>query len=1295
MEGVGAAANVIAVVDLSIKVISLCSQYAEDVRGAKSEIKELHNEVTTLRRVARSARRLLQRRRDADLEASRDMETALRESLKVLRELKKALRPKPARRLMRHLNLGVLKWPFKSREVRRKIRKVERCSNLLSLSLNVDQTDLTIRIHSNVHRVDETTITIEQRTLMSMLPTALGALYGSRDEEHGALCLPNTRVQLLQEIDNWINNRQAPTIFWLSGMAGTGKSTISRTVAALSASHHHVGASFFFKRGEADRGTMARFYTTIAYQLVRSMPDLIPHIRAAIDGRDSVIEKSASQQFEKLILQPLMRVRHKNRVILTIVVDGLDECDGDNDVQRLISLLPGLKNIKNLRVRVLITSRPELPIRLGFHEIRGHYRDLVLHEIPETIVEHDIDVFFNHKLNEIRRTYNNSVSAGSHLPKHWPGPRDTTTLVNMAVPLFIFATTVCRFLSDRRCGNPRQQLQKVLRYRTRSQESKMQATYLPPLEHQLRGLSSRERELVLEEFRTIVGTIVLLEEPLSASALSRLLDVSEDTVHVRLDMLHSVLNVPRSAHSPVRLLHLSFRDFLLDPEKQGTNQFWVDEKARNSHIALGTVNAVSFSPDSSLLASASSDSTVRIWRVETGERVREFNRHRRPVRDVKFSPDSTLIASKCDENIRIWKSDTGVQIETMATGGDHRECPVEFSPDSKLVAWIDEQGDLRILGLDTLRCIWIFRHNNFIDPRNRSRTASYSLHFSSDSRIIAVVVKETGFFSLWSVETGQGIRTHQDTRNLSLEVPRNGPRPDTSFVLVDDTTFMMAGNESLNSQSEDTILIRWVETGEVIQTLTVAWNARSRAISTQFSSDGAFLGSIHEDRTVKVWDIGTGQWLHFLSFSSDLRDMSFSPDMRLIASGSTDNMVHICSIGSGSNLPLSVADRDRIYAMVVSPDGSLVASFSSKRELALWRTDTGEWMYGLECSHLMEYLDGSSPKPSFAFLSSFLFCAWSSSTLWVYCTDSGQRIYETDKHRGSEVALSPDESRIAFKPHEDVIRIIQPRSPQSEHELRGGRRLSDAVFSPDSSRIAAISYNDSKSPRVYVWSVETGARLRRLCTKLPLNAIKAEISGISPDNNWIAVQWVVDEERHSRGAHQRKRVYTLEIMSVDMGERTVRFDTASSKPPGTCSFSSGSQHVAWVCGFSMRIWDTMTGHLIQHTNLGFSPSRVQFDRGRDYPLTNFGRVSVNSPYPEEINGTGTSPRRLGYGVSADRSWLLWNDTEFFWLPPRFRPHEGCAVEISGSTIIIGSETGIVWLLLWNSWSIREHWRTGP
>lgn len=138
------------------------------------------------------------------------------------------------------------------------------------------------------------------------LPIARGAAFDSPAQEIGSICLENTRTAILKEIYEWVNNPDYETIFWLNGMAGTGKSTISRTVAKVYAERELLGASFFFKRGEADRGRMTKFFTTIAAQLMRSRPSFAPYINNAIDEAGDILEQSLKAQFENLIRAPII-----------------------------------------------------------------------------------------------------------------------------------------------------------------------------------------------------------------------------------------------------------------------------------------------------------------------------------------------------------------------------------------------------------------------------------------------------------------------------------------------------------------------------------------------------------------------------------------------------------------------------------------------------------------------------------------------------------------------------------------------------------------------------------------------------------------------------------------------------------------------------------------------------------------------------------------------------------------------------------------------------------------------------
>src|SRR3569833_1814696 len=355
------------------------------------------------------------------------------------------------------------------------------------------------------------------------LPVANDAAFDSRAEEHNTRCQPDTRIDLLQQIRAWVDDPNGECIFWLNGKAGTGKATISRTVASQLKEQGVLGASFFFKRGERDRGFASLLFTTIAVQLVAQEPQLSSVLGAAIDSDPSISTKALKEQFERLILEPLRRAHSGSQEPFTIaiVIDALDECDHDNDIKLIIYLFSQAKALSSIRIRIFITSRPELPIRLGFKDITGKYQDVALHQVPEPVIEHDISAYLSYELARIRDSYNSQTFDDRQLPLHWPGEH-IRTLVRMAIPLFIFAATVCRFIADETWEDPDGQLAKVLSFQgiSNSERDNLDSTYLPVLDQLVAGKSGETRTRLVSEFRGIVGPIVLVAEPLSASALS-------------------------------------------------------------------------------------------------------------------------------------------------------------------------------------------------------------------------------------------------------------------------------------------------------------------------------------------------------------------------------------------------------------------------------------------------------------------------------------------------------------------------------------------------------------------------------------------------------------------------------------------------------------------------------------------------------------------------------------------------------------------------------------------------------
>ncbi|KAM4059768.1 phosphorylase superfamily protein [Hirsutella rhossiliensis] len=423
-----------------------------------------------------------------------------------------------------------------------------------------------------VGNLREAVLNADQRAVLDRLP-ASNASFDSTDEEVQPRCFPGTRVDILEQVISWAQHSDASmkSIFWLNGMAGTGKSTISRSVARCLDEKGILGASFFFKRGELDRGSSSKLFTTIATQLASRRPAIAPRIKEAIDADSSICTKGLLVQFDKLLREPLSKVAQETShgsESLVVIIDALDECETDaSKLKAKAQMIINLFSLsQSMGLKVMITSRPELPIYLGFKSIEGDYQDIALHQIAESAIEHDIRLFLDHETKRIRDEHNVLAQLGGELPLDWPGIATTLCLVNMAVPLFIFAAT------------------EVLRYSTKTQRSRMEATYRPVLDRLLVDLSCEDRDKALGRFRQIVGSIIILASPLSTIALSRLLSMAQKTIDNQLRRLHSVLRVPREASAPVRLLHLSFRDFLSDPDKRDKNPFWIDEE--HGHLEL-------------------------------------------------------------------------------------------------------------------------------------------------------------------------------------------------------------------------------------------------------------------------------------------------------------------------------------------------------------------------------------------------------------------------------------------------------------------------------------------------------------------------------------------------------------------------------------------------------------------------------------------------------------------------------------------------------------------------------------
>jgi hypothetical protein len=153
----------------------------------------------------------------------------------------------------------------------------------------------------------------ELENTLGRLPRAEDAPFNSFAKQHEPACLPDTRVALLDDIHSWADGTDERCIFWLSGLAGTGKSTIARTVARRYHDRRQLAASFFFSRGGGDVGHVGKFVTSIAVQLAHSVPAVRQHISNAVAERSDVVSQSLRDQWQQLVVRHSCRCARRVR----------------------------------------------------------------------------------------------------------------------------------------------------------------------------------------------------------------------------------------------------------------------------------------------------------------------------------------------------------------------------------------------------------------------------------------------------------------------------------------------------------------------------------------------------------------------------------------------------------------------------------------------------------------------------------------------------------------------------------------------------------------------------------------------------------------------------------------------------------------------------------------------------------------------------------------------------------------------------------------------------------------------
>ena len=381
---------------------------------------------------------------------------------------------------------------------------------------------------------------------------------------------------MLQEIERWSEDLSAPSVFWLNGLAGTGKSAIAQSIAERVFTDGRLGASFFCSRGVDDRSNLQLIFPTLAFQLAQRYPSFRSPLIRLLRSNPDIAHETLRAQIQRLIIQPLL----SSKISTVIVIDALDECKDEESESAILLVLKKWVSTIPL-VKFLITSRPEKHIMLGFRGPLLHNltRLFILHEVDPRTVDEDIRHFFKHKLSELARQCGGIEG--------WPTDEQLNSLCRRASGFFVYAVATVNFL-EHKFRSPSDQLAIIMESpESTGHEGRtelkayvtLDSLYMSIFQEAFCNNDCEDDAMV----RSVLSALILVVNPLSPSAISTLMGFDHGVVLRLLGLVQSLLALHEDINHPIQPFHKSFSDFLTDPARCIDNRFYLSP---DHHIDL-------------------------------------------------------------------------------------------------------------------------------------------------------------------------------------------------------------------------------------------------------------------------------------------------------------------------------------------------------------------------------------------------------------------------------------------------------------------------------------------------------------------------------------------------------------------------------------------------------------------------------------------------------------------------------------------------------------------------------------
>ncbi|KAG8785016.1 hypothetical protein FRC12_018076 [Ceratobasidium sp. 428] len=1083
---------------------------------------------------------------------------------------------------------------------------------------------------------------------LKSLPHSPAAKYNSAESfDLRGQCTQNTRVRVLESLYEWACNDMSQKIYWLNGMAGTGKTTIAYSFCEQLELSRMLAASFFCSRQLPACRDVNQIVPTVSYQLSRFSRPFRSAISRVLEEDPDVNNQPLLDQLKSLILRPFGQEKNTLPTDLVVVIDALDECENKDGVDQILSTL--LSCAQELPVKFFVASRPDAKI---LDRMRGQHgenasTELRLHELDRPTVQEDIKTYLTMKL---KSHMNLSVA-------------NLDVLAKQSGVLFIYASTVTRYLESDNFSRADGRLKEILsasKDTSDNSQKHINSLYSAILKGAFDNSHLTRQDW--DEMRLVLDTVVCSKEPLSIDTMASLLGFGAKNVRAALRPLFSVLHLS-DTDQIITTLHESFPDYLLD--KTRSEVFCCDATKHNAQLARLCFEQIKVpSPP------------FNICNLESAY-VLDKDVQDLPARVEKAISRQLLYAC------RYWIAHYLLAEQSRDLANMLREFASE-----RFLIWIEVMNLSGCLH-EGIKALYDMRKwsmsADYVDEGMRrflQDMCDFATSFSSTPAALSTPHLYVSTLTFWRDQTP--IAKHYGRQRIRLITEQSTAisrrRPAALAVLYEEQAICYVAYSPDGAYilscliSRGTIRIWDAHTGQPVgQPLE---GHTERVNSAAYSPDGAYIVSGSDDYTIRIWDAQTnrpvGQPLK--GHDGSVNSVAYSPDGAYIVSGSEDMTIRIWDAHNGRLVrQLSKKHTKPIQSVAYSPDDTYILSGSDDGVVCIWDAHTGQ---------LVKQPFKDSPAGSFYSV------LYSPDGAYAVC-DFG---YIRDIHTVQEVrwprlerdvksvAHSPDGARLIFGDYDNIIRIWDTHTSQPVGQPLEGHTdiVNSIVYSPDSAYILSGSYDHtiriwdahtgqsvgqsseghtgfvnsvayspdgayivsgSEDMTIRIWDAHNGHLVRRLSKK---HTKPVQCVAYSPDGTYIA-SGSEDSTLRIWNAHTGQPVGSPIFASVS---------SLAYSPDGACIISGsrdGTIHI-WDTHTGQSVGQPLKGHAANVNSVAYSPDGAYIASGSLDGTIRIWGVQTRQPVGRPLKGHTSYVNSVAYSPdgtyissgSDDKTIRIWN-----------------------------------------------------